>query len=313
MRWIFRLIVTALVVAGARDVRAQNVDAGLWWVPSLSGWGLSIDQQNGMLAIIAYTYDSNRSPIWYLSSGVMTSNTTYSGRAYSYTGGQCGGCSYTQPTQLADLGSVAITFTPALSGAPATTGTLSYGGGTYAIERFVFNLGDYPYRMLGQWGFVARVNGVGVGTVLTFTQVASATSGGTGRFTSTDGLTIGQCYSSGSIAGLCEIGAFNSSGSLLAYMLFDPKVTNTLVGLYLSSGSYWPTLGFRVAARSAVTSVDPMVKADGADGPGAVITTGAVTDPRLVSMTGEILDPRLLVTQEPGWADKRAALLLKGE
>ena len=301
----------AFLLAFVRPAAAQNVDAGLWWVPSLSGWGLSIDQQNGQLVVIAYTYDGNRSPIWYLSTGIMTSNTSYSGRAYSYTGGQCGGCSYTAPSQLADLGPVAITFSPALSGAPATTGTLVYGGGSYPIERFVFNLGDYPYRMLGQWGFVSRVNGVGVGTVVTLTQVASATAGGTGRFTSTDGLTIGQCYTSGSIAGLCELGIFSSSGALQSYLVFDPKVTNTLVGLYLNGGTYWPTLGFRTAARSAVTSVDPKAAADSADG--AVTTVGAITDPRLASMTGEILDPRFLVTQKPGWAEERAALLLKGE
>lgn len=312
MRMLFAAL--ALLLGLTSSVRAQNVDAGLWWVPSLPGWGLSIDQQNGMLVIIAYTYDSNRSPVWYLSSGMMTSNTSYSGRAYSFTGGQCGGCSYTSPTQLADLGAVSIIFSPALSGAPATTGTLVYGGASYAIERFVFNLGDYPYRMLGQWGFVAKVNGVGVGTVLTLTRVASATSGGTGRFASTDGLTVGQCYASGSIAGLCELVVFTSSGSISDYMIFDPRVTNTLVGLYYYGGSYWPTLGFRVAARSAVTSVDPQTsQADAADGPGAVIGPTAIVDPRLNHMTSEILDPRFLVTQKPGWIEERAALLRASE
>lgn len=300
------LAVIALLTLGfAGGARAQNVDAGLWWSPANAGWGLAIDQQNGALVIIAYTYDGSRGPVWYFSSGAMTSNTTYSGQAYTYTGGQCGGCSYTAPTVSGSLGAVSITFTPALSGAPATTGTLTFGGASYAIERYVFSLGDYPYRMLGQWAFVSRVNGVGVGTVVTFTQVASATSGGTGRFLSADGLTIGQCYSSGSIAGLCEAGIFNSSGSLLAYLLFDPRVTNSLVGLYLSSGTYWPSLGFRVAARSAVTTVDPaMDKA-----PGVVSAPVGITDGRIDNMTAEILDPRFLVTQQPGWAEERAALL----
>lgn len=300
------LLCVALLLALARPASAQNVDGGLWYSPDNSGWGLAIDQQNGQLVIIAYTYDTSaRAPIWYFAAGVMTSNTTFTGTAYVFTGGQCGGCSYTAPTVSGSLGTVNVTFTPALSGAPATTGVLTFNGSSYAIERYVFNLGDYPYRMLGQWGFVSRVNGVGVGTVLTLTQVASATSGGTGRFLSTDGLTIGQCYTSGSIAGLCEIGIFSTSGSLQHYMIFDPRVTNTLVGLYLSSGTYWPTLGFRVAARSAVTSVDPMADA----GPGAVTTPGAHVDPRLDSMTGEILDPRFLVTKQPGWAEKRAVIL----
>jgi hypothetical protein len=308
--WKIAAALVALVLWGG-SARAQNVDAGLWWVPALSGWGLAIDQQNGSLVIIAYTYDSNRSPIWYFSNGTMTSNTTYSGRAYTFTGGQCGGCSYTAPTVLADLGAVSVTFTPALSGAPATTGVLTFGGASYAIERFVFNLGDYPYRMLGQWGFVSRVNGVGLGAIYTLTQVASATTGGTGRFGSTNGLTVGQCYTSGTLAGLCELADFSSSGSLQAYLIFDPKVTNTLVGLYYN-GSYWPTLGFRVAARAAVTSTSPNLAAD----TGAGIDTTpkpTMTDGRVDNMTTEILDPRFLVTQIPGWAESRAALLKAGE
>ena len=302
MRSLLRLmaLAAALTILPLLPAKAQNVDAGLWWSPANPGWGLAIDEQNGALVVIAYTYDSSGTGIWYFTNGFMSSRTTYSGPAQTFRGGQCAGCTYTAPSVAGELGTVTFTFTPALTGAPATTGNVSLNGGTYAIERFNFNLGDFPHRMLGQWAFVSRVNGVAAAAIFTFTRVGTATTGGTGRFLTADGLTIGQCYSSGSIAGLCEIGNFSSSGALQLYMLFDPRVTNSLVGLYLSNGQYWPTLGFRTAARRDVTSVDVL--------PDMVSAIPEKAE-QFGNIPNEIKDPRFLVTQTPGWADDRAKLL----
>lgn len=84
------LVLLAAILWGgiSKPLHAQNVDSGIWWNPSDAGWGLSIEQQNNVLVVIGYTYSSTTGAgIWFFTSGVMSSTTTYSGRMQTYAGG----------------------------------------------------------------------------------------------------------------------------------------------------------------------------------------------------------------------------------
>lgn len=61
---------------------AQNL-TGHYWNPTESGWGLTIDEQNGTCVVAVYTFTSARKPIWYVFSGNCAGGTL---EATTYTG-----------------------------------------------------------------------------------------------------------------------------------------------------------------------------------------------------------------------------------
>jgi dienelactone hydrolase len=60
----------------------------LWWNPSESGWGLNLNQQDGILFGTLFTYDATRAPMWLvMSSGFRWgTSSTYSGDLYRTNG-----------------------------------------------------------------------------------------------------------------------------------------------------------------------------------------------------------------------------------
>ena len=70
-------------VFGPFDARPIASYGDLWWVPSESGWGLSITQQYHALFAVWYSYRADGTPVWYvMSGGDWTSADTYSGTLY---------------------------------------------------------------------------------------------------------------------------------------------------------------------------------------------------------------------------------------
>lgn len=58
-----------------------------WWVPSESGWGMTVFDQGNLLAPTWYTYDSDGEPTWFLISGAFPQGGgRYSGRVLRLTG-----------------------------------------------------------------------------------------------------------------------------------------------------------------------------------------------------------------------------------
>ena len=81
-----------------------------------------------------YMYAAAGTPIWYLTSGAMTTSSTYTGSLQQYAMGQSVGGPY-HPPQLANAntGTVSVVFSDAKNG----TLTLS-DGRQVAITRFAF-------------------------------------------------------------------------------------------------------------------------------------------------------------------------------
>jgi hypothetical protein len=68
---------------GATDTTPVGSYGDLWWVPSESGWGLSISQQYRTLFAVWYTYRPDGSAAWYvMPGGSWTSSSTYGGTLY---------------------------------------------------------------------------------------------------------------------------------------------------------------------------------------------------------------------------------------
>jgi serine protease len=123
----------ASAVAG---VTAAVPQSGVWWNPTEPGRGYVIEVQDGKLNFGAYLYDETGRASWYLSSGAMQSSYVYNGTLESYSGGQSLSGIYKAPTGRTSKGQVSIQFHS------QTTATLSWPGGTVAIQRFRFGAGS---------------------------------------------------------------------------------------------------------------------------------------------------------------------------
>jgi hypothetical protein len=126
--------VPAAPVAGA----AQS---GWWWADPNgagngtlygSGTGYGIEIQGSNVFIVAYSYDSAGSPVWYLATGGLTSPSSYSGSWDAYRGGPqlTSREGKYAATKSGSAGPMSLTFSD------STHGTLTMGNVVIPIVRF---------------------------------------------------------------------------------------------------------------------------------------------------------------------------------
>lgn len=115
------------VMGGSRLAAAQppqpSIDyTGAWFLPSESGWGLSIVRgASSTLGVILYHYDSDRSPAWYiLQNGTWQSSTVFTGTLNRFSGPAYSEVFSTAQVSSSPVGTATLTF------ASATQATLSY-------------------------------------------------------------------------------------------------------------------------------------------------------------------------------------------
>jgi hypothetical protein len=105
---------------------------GWWWDPNRNGQGFSIEIHRNRLFLGAFTYDTDRRAVWWISTGGMTDAQNYSGQLIQFSGGR----SMTRRTSgsahlSGTLGRIDLAF------ASSTTGTLTLPScETLNIERF---------------------------------------------------------------------------------------------------------------------------------------------------------------------------------
>lgn len=109
--------------------------SGWWWGgQTLSGTGFGIEIQGNAVFVVAYVYDANGNPVWYLATGGLTSSNSYTGQWDLYAGGpQLTSPEGTYNNQHVVLGqSVPMT----LSFTDGANGTLTMGSVAIPITRF---------------------------------------------------------------------------------------------------------------------------------------------------------------------------------
>jgi hypothetical protein len=108
--------------------------AGWWYAPSEGGRGYAIEVQGDVMYLAAYMYDSQGNPVWYLSTGPMTSTLLYQGQLQQYGGGQTLTGTYQAPSVVnATVGTVTLQFSS------PTTATLTLPDGEQVqITRYPF-------------------------------------------------------------------------------------------------------------------------------------------------------------------------------
>ena len=125
------VIVMALFFAFPLNAGAQS--AGYWVNPAEAGVAISIEIQNGHLAIGWGAYDETTgASSWLFSDGPMTDADTYSGELNKLAGGQCFTCAPTPPTSQVSMGTISIEFTS------DSTANMTALGITKFIKKSVF-------------------------------------------------------------------------------------------------------------------------------------------------------------------------------
>ena len=109
-----------LAFSGASGVvppQAGAPESGWWWYAQESGRGFSIEFQSDALFATGYMYAANGLPIWYVTTGRMTTPRSYTGTWLEFRGGQAMGAPY-QPNQRVspDPGPVSFEFSDARNG-----------------------------------------------------------------------------------------------------------------------------------------------------------------------------------------------------
>ena len=105
--------------------------SGWWWSAAESGRGYGIEIKDGRAFIGAYMYDTDGTPVWYVSTGTMTSTTSYSGDLLEFRGGQTLSGSWRAASSAGSPGRISLSFTS------ATTGTLTLPNGNgVSLQRY---------------------------------------------------------------------------------------------------------------------------------------------------------------------------------
>lgn len=116
--------------------------SGWWWNPNEPGRGFTIEVTaisplltTPRIFFGAFGYDTTTAApaVWYTSSGIMSSVSSYSGTLYQFSGGVAlGSSSFKAASLVGSVGSMTLSFTS------ATAGTLTWPGGTVPIQRYEF-------------------------------------------------------------------------------------------------------------------------------------------------------------------------------
>ena len=133
---------------------ATQPQTGYWWNPAQAGRGFGIEIQNSLMYFAGFMYDSVGNPLWYLTSGSLSSQAVYSGSWLQYANGQTLTGAYKVPTLATSPGTVTMQFSS------PTAGMLTLPNGSQlALSRFTFVTGTTAPKL------TVALSGNGQGTV----------------------------------------------------------------------------------------------------------------------------------------------------
>lgn len=114
--------------------QAGAPQSGWWWNPAEGGRGYAMEFQGDQLFLIAFMYDDDGTPVWYLANGPMRTPTRFEGRWLRFADGQALGQPARTPRPLdPDAGALTLAFSA------SDRGVLTLPDGrTVPIERFPF-------------------------------------------------------------------------------------------------------------------------------------------------------------------------------
>lgn len=130
------ILMAAYLLYSYSAVSAVIPESGFWHVDGWRGLGFSIEVQNDSLFVVTYAYDNAGYPLFYTSSGTIDySTSTFTSTLERWGNGYCLACGYMPADNQGSAGTMSLAFTS------PKTGTLTWPGGTLAIQRYDFGSG----------------------------------------------------------------------------------------------------------------------------------------------------------------------------
>jgi hypothetical protein len=206
-RQVWRGLVTAFVLAAmALPARAATNYQDMWWVPSESGWGVNIAQQNNTMFATWFIYSANRQPLWLVMSNAQRSGAggnIFTGDLYQTVGTGFSQVPFVAlvPADVTKVGTATFTFTS------ARAGTLSYSvNGAQVVKQIT----RQPLESINLTGFY--------GGGIARNASGCANPGLNGSSSGTSSIQVAHTVSTGTVT-ITEVGGFGCrlTGTLQQY------------------------------------------------------------------------------------------------
>lgn len=140
-------LAAALGIAGPASASTFSVDyTDLWYVPTESGWGLNLIQQNNVIFATMFVYGTDNTPRWYVASDLESANgISFTGTLFRTTGSYFGAAWNPAQTSITSVGSISIVFnTP-------STATVTYTVDGVAVTKSVERQTWKGENLSGKW------------------------------------------------------------------------------------------------------------------------------------------------------------------
>ena len=275
----FALLAALTISAPAR---AYTPESGWYWNPAEPGTGIALEIQDNHVFLVGFLYSAAGNPVWLASEGTLTGNALYDGELYAASGGTCLGCAYRVSSTHLEGGHIQISWNTS----DPTSATLTWGGRTTPITRFIFGLirpGDAPAtlnqtKLLGEWQMVMDFGATQpgfpyYGDILDFLSVDTSTTpnyiDGCRPDTSKDGSCTSNALSVHSASAYYDatqqrhvIVVDDSANDFVSYVVqVGTNDFSGLVSIYPKGSTpttWFPVRGFRSASRNFVqTAIGP--------------------------------------------------------
>jgi hypothetical protein len=128
---------------------------GWYWNPDESGRGFFIESHYGITFIGAYLYDADGRATWVVAGGPNADPYNFTGQLYYKTGGQTLFGNFVPPGDAVIVGDISFHFTD------DTHATLTWPGGTVAVERQIYGGTDAEFRIYSGWWWNPAESGSG--------------------------------------------------------------------------------------------------------------------------------------------------------
>lgn len=283
-----KLLAVLMLIVLSGSALAAAPQPGLWWSPSESGRGYSIDSQGGTLVLTVFAYGYDGRMQWYYADGPLTSDgTRWSGNLLKFDYGQPMNGAYRAPTPTGTDGPASIVFTS------RTTGTITLpGGGSVAIQRQNFGVGNPPNALLGEWLFAYSIGSSSYADRYNLTRVGGSTSTGNGVVIDTARRGAFEYQQAGTFAGKVIGFRYTASGTVLDQYLFTLQLEEGR-GNWVSPLTYreYGMNAYKTHTSSGMSKAthadyerDLETKGVSADGPGITIAEMAARDPERAAL-----------------------------
>ena len=171
MRFLATLLIGGLAGLGATSAAAYEPESGLWWNPSESGTGYTLEIQDNRMALTVYGGAQNGAAKWYSAVGFLTysnDSVRFEATLESYYGVQPMGQPWNgRPALEPSYGTIRIVFDPDNN----RRATLTWPNGrSIPIQRHEYyfvrsedtgGVGSNTLKMLGEWQIVSDISSNG--------------------------------------------------------------------------------------------------------------------------------------------------------